>query len=241
MESLEKSIGYKFKNSLLLGEAVTHPSLAYESHQMHFDNQRLEFLGDAVLQLVITDRLFELLPEHNEGVLTQMRSALVSKKALAEVAREIDLGTYLLMGKGEESSGGRKRDSSLCDAFEALLGAIYLDGGQDAASQVILRLMKNRITNTSLKPEVKNPKGKLQEILQGIYAQSPIYTIISEEGPAHQREFTCSVNWLEMPLGIGKGQSKKEAEVQAAKYAIESTAWEKEEIKTQVAKLAVSH
>ncbi len=237
MESLEKSIGYKFKNSVLLGEAVTHPSLAYESHHIHFDNQRLEFLGDAVIQLTITSQLFSLPIEYKEGMMTQMRSRLVSKKALADIARNINLGDYLLMGKGEESTGGRQRDSSLCDAFESLIGAIYLDGGFDEAQTVLEYLMKEAVAEIAAKPEVKNPKGKLQEILQGLYSESPSYDIEGTKGPAHEREFTCSVNWLGILLGVGSGTSKKVAEINAAEAAIEGKVWERPEIQGKLNQL----
>src|SRR5438128_2638566 len=129
MTPLEKRIGYKFRNSLLLAEALTHPSLSYETQRHHFDNQRLEFLGDAVLQLVVTEHLFELFPQCPEGQLTKMRSRLVSREGLKVHAVSIGLGHHLMMGRGEESSGGRSRGSVLADAFEALVGAMYLDGG----------------------------------------------------------------------------------------------------------------
>ena len=133
MKSLESRIEYKFRNSLLLAEALTHPSLAYETQKPHFDNQRLEFLGDAVLQLVLTSELYNRFAGFSEGTMTKLRSRLVSRTALCEYARAIRLGEYLLIGKGEESSGGRDRPSTLADAFEALIGAVYLDGGIDAA------------------------------------------------------------------------------------------------------------
>jgi len=142
MDSLDTLIGYKFTNSLLLAEALTHPSLAYETQRPHFDNQRLEFLGDAVLQLALTAHLYTLFPAQSEGDLTKMRARLVSKDALSGFAKSINLGDYVLLGKGEETSGGRERLSTLADAFEALLGAIYIDGGFDAVRNIIIRIIE---------------------------------------------------------------------------------------------------
>src|SRR5436305_10620198 len=138
MGPLEQRIGYKFRNALLLAEALTHPSVSHETQRYHFDNQRLEFLGDAVLQLVITEHLFRHFGDEAEGQLTKLRSRLVSREALRMHAATLDLGRYLLMGRGEETSGGRERTSTLADAFEALIGAIYLDGDLDAAKEFIL-------------------------------------------------------------------------------------------------------
>ena len=138
MTPLEERIGYKFRNSLLLAEALTHPSLGHEAQRYHFDYQRLEFLGDAVLQLVITEYLFSNFQGEAEGQLTKLRSRLVSRDALRAHAAALDLGHYILMGRGEEASGGRERTSTLADAFEALIGALYLDGGLDVAKNFIL-------------------------------------------------------------------------------------------------------
>ena len=148
MKSLEKVIGYKFKNSLLLAEAMTHPSLAYETQRPRFDNQRLEFLGDAVIQLVLTDLLYELFPGFNEGRLTKLRARLVSGEALYRFAKSIDLGKYVMMGKGEDSSGGRERVSTLADAFEALIGALYLDGGLEEARRSIKNIFCKHTVQT---------------------------------------------------------------------------------------------
>ena len=138
MSPIEERISYKFRNSLLLAEALTHPSLGHETQRYHFDNQRLEFLGDAVLQLVISEHLFRRFGSEAEGQLTKLRSRLVSRETLKMHAAALDLGRYLLMGRGEEASGGRERTSTLADAFEALIGAIYLDGGLDTAREFIL-------------------------------------------------------------------------------------------------------
>ena len=227
MQSLEDKIGYKFTNSLLLAEAVTHPSLAYEAQVSQFDNQRLEYLGDAVLQLVLTDHLYHLFPEFAEGRLTKLRSRLVSRDALAKFARDLDLGAYLQMGRGEDSSGGRERSSNLADAFEALIGAIYLDGKIDAAEHFILDKCSDAIDHITREPEEVNPKGQLQEILQAISTTSPSYHVVDESGPAHLKHFEIRVEWEGRSLGEGCGTSKKEAEILAASDALEKRYWDK--------------
>lgn len=225
MESIEKKIGYKFTNSLLLAEALTHPSLAYESKRPHFDNQRLEYLGDAVIQLILTDKLFKDYPKEGEGKLTKYRSYLVSRPALCEYADHIDLGEYLLLGKGEETTGGRSRPSNLADAFEALIGAIYLDSGVEAASDVLFNNFTPIISMLIDAPTESNPKGRLQEILQSISSSSPKYKIISQDGPDHDKEFRSKVCWQDTTLGEGTGSSKKESETNAAAAALEAKKW----------------
>lgn len=226
MDSLEEKVGYKFRNSLLLGEALTHPSLAYETQKPHFDNQRLEFLGDAVIQLILTERLYDLFPSFSEGKLTKLRSRLVSRKALRSYATQIQLGAYLLMGQGEEASGGRERTSTLADAFEALIGAIYLDGGFGSAQQILLAQCQAAIKDIQDSPEEINPKGQLQEVLQAINTTSPRYQIISQHGPDHCRIFEACVTWQGMELGHGTGSSKKEAQTNAATQALRARRWE---------------
>ncbi len=225
MESLEKKIGYKFSNPLLLAEALTHPSLVYESQVSHFDNQRLEYLGDAVLQLILTDHLFQLFPDFAEGLLTKLRSRLVSRDALEEFSRELELGEYLQMGRGEAANGGRSRPSNLADAFEALIGAIYLDGGIVAAERMVLDHCSTAIDRIALAPDEVNPKGELQEMLQAISATSPSYRVIDESGPAHEKNFAVAVEWKDVFLGQGSGNSKKEAEIDAARNALENRLW----------------
>lgn len=226
MVSLEQRINYKFRNSLLLAEALTHPSLAYETQKPHFDNQRLEFLGDAVIQLILTEELYTMFPTFSEGRLTKLRSRLVSRRALEEYAVDFDLGDYLLMGKGEEASGGRNRSSTLADAFEALVGAIYLDGGIAASRQFLLSHCRNAIETVAAEPLEINPKGQLQEILQAISATSPKYRIVSQEGPDHCKTFESCVEWEGIRLGYGSGSSKKEAEAGAAGDALHARRWE---------------
>lgn len=225
MESLETRIDYEFANSLLLAEALTHPSLAYESRKPSFDNQRLEFLGDAVIQLILTDELYRLFPEFNEGNLTKLRSRLVSRDALFGYAKKIGLGSYLMLGKGEEASGGRDRPSSLADAFEALAGAIYLDSGFEQVRSFLLNNFSEFIEEITAEPEENNPKGELQEHLQSISPSSPSYAIVSQEGPDHQKRFLAEVKWEGLNLGRGSGLSKKEAETAAAAEALQKRAW----------------
>lgn len=226
MQPLESRIQYKFRNSLLLAEALTHPSLAYESQRPHFDNQRMEFLGDAVLQLVVTEELFRMFPDFPEGKLTKLRSRVVSRRALARFAMAIHLGDYVLLGKGEEATGGRRRLSTLADAFEALIGAVYLDTGPEQARELVLRLFQGEIRNMVSSPEERNPKGELQELLQSIEPVAPIYRIVGESGPDHRRVFQAEVTWRQRVLATGKGKSKKEAEARAAAEALRSRSWE---------------
>lgn len=220
MQPLESRIHYKFRNSLLLAEALTHPSLAYESQKPHFDNQRLEFLGDAVLQLIITEELYHRFPQFPEGQLTKLRSRLVSRAALAKFASEIHLGDYILLGKGEKASGGSKRNSTLADAFEALIGAIYIDSGRKAAQTIVQQLVEREMDHLEDSPEEKNPKGQLQELLQSIHPEAPEYTIVNESGPDHRRVFQAQVAWRGEVLATGRGKSKKEAEARAASEAL---------------------
>lgn len=226
MLSLEEVIGYKFRNSLLLAEALTHPSLAYETQKPHFDNQRLEFLGDAVIQLLLTEKLYGMFPGFSEGRLTKLRARLVSREALHAFANEMQLGAYLMMGKGEESSGGRGRPSTLADAFESVLGAVYLDGGLEAARGTIDRICSAAIAKIAESPEEKNPKGQLQEVLQAISSEGPSYCVLAEDGPDHSKVFTVVARWKGMVLGQGCGQSKKHAEAKAARDALKQRAWE---------------
>jgi len=224
---LEERIGYKFRNSLLLAEALTHPSLGHEAQHRHFDYQRLEFLGDAVLQLVITEYLFSHFQIEAEGQLTKLRSRLVSRDALKTHAADLDLGRYILMGRGEETSGGRNRTSTLADAFEALIGALYLDGGLDVARNFILTQTRVDLAKLAEEPVDFNPKGDLQELLQSISPRSPIYELVSQSGPEHEKTFVSEVVWEGIVLGQGTGRSKKQAETAAALEALQLRRWEK--------------
>lgn len=228
MDSLEATIGYRFANAALLEEALTHPSLAYETKRHRSDNQRLEFLGDAVLQLILTDELFLRFPSEPEGQLTKLRSRLVSRDALCRFAEAIQLGQSLRLGKGEDASGGRERPSNLADALEALAGAIYLDGGMEAARAFFFRNFTAFLDEIVAQPDENNPKGELQENLQAIAPSSPSYQIVSQKGPDHDKLFVAEVVWEGIPLGRGTGSSKKEAETNAAAAALEEERWKEQ-------------
>jgi ribonuclease-3 len=225
MTPIEERIRYKFRNSLLLAEALTHPSLGHETQRHHFDNQRLEFLGDAVLQLIFTRHLFDRFPAASEGHLTKMRARLVSREGLKVHALKLGLGEFLMMGKGEESSGGRLRVSTLADAFEALVGAIYLDSDLENVRAFVLGEAAPDFDALSLDPLEVNPKGRLQELLQSISPKSPSYSITAESGPEHQKVFIAEVSWNGLRLGSGSGASKKEAESAAAMQALAEKRW----------------
>lgn len=222
MEILESVLGHRFHDRSLLAQALTHASLGYESQRTLPDNQRLEFLGDAVIQLLLSELLYDRFPAADEGLLTKVRAQLVSTKALARIARMVKLGDFLLMGKGEEQNGGRDRDSSLADAMEAVAGAVFLDAGMEAARGVARRLFLPEIVRLGDKPVDQNPKGQLQEILQAVSPQSPSYQILEQSGPDHEKCFVAAVSWQGQELGRGRGKSKKEAEVEAARAALES-------------------
>lgn len=224
-QKLQTIIGHEFKNPDLLQQALTHPSLAHEqgvNGTQH--NQRLEFLGDAVLQLVLTDYIFELYPDFPEGKLTQVRAHLANRHTLHRRALGIQLGEFLLLGKGEESSGGRTRLSNLADAYEALLGAIYLDGGIRAARKCVAKHFATEFKSLKEATPRQNPKGQLQELLQADSAANPNYRVISETGPDHNKRFEAVVEWQGREIGRGHGSSKKLAEVSAAESALENFA-----------------
>jgi ribonuclease-3 len=221
--SLQEAMGYTFKKPQLLVEALTHPSLAHENgHGSLAHNQRLEFLGDAVLQLVLTDRVYQMHPDWPEGKLTQTRAHLANRHTLYRRAQAIALGRHLRLGKGEESSGGRERLSNLADAYEAVLGAIYLDGGIRAARKFILKQFAEEFRNLKQTTPRTNPKGLLQEVLQAQSASNPIYRVVHESGPDHNKHFEVVVEWGGREIGRGTGHSKKQAETAAAEAALEA-------------------
>jgi ribonuclease III len=213
-------LGYTFRDEGLLRLALTHPSVAHESGTPSPHNQRLEFLGDAVLQLVLTQQLYEKFPDSDEGPLTKARAKLVNRRTLAECARSLGLGTHLILSRGEESSGGRDRASTLADAFEALLGAVFLDSGFEAAREFILREFGAAFGKLDTLPVIENPKGELQELLQARSPESPEYHVVSATGPDHDRMFECTVQHEGVELARGSGKSKKAAESDAAKAAL---------------------
>jgi ribonuclease-3 len=227
MDGLEERLGYTFRNRKLLKQSLTHPSLAAEIKGEPDDNQRLEFLGDAVLQLVLTEYLYEVLPDDGEGRLTQLRASVVSRGALAQCARRLELGPCLRLGRGEDVNMGRERDSNLADAFEAVIGAMHLDGGMEVSREVLLRLMQETLEEAREREDASNPKGKLQEALQAIDRESPVYRVVAEDGPDHRKEFVTEVVWRGKALAVGTGASKKIAETAAAEKALADRAWEK--------------
>ena len=222
MEALERIIGYRFRRHNLLREAATHSSLRYEGETGMADNQRLEFLGDAVLQLLLSELLFQRFTRSDEGGLTKTRASLVSEKSLAAVAQYHRLGEHLILGKGEETSGGRYRDSTLADMVEAILGAVYLDAGLEAARSVLLLLMSHPLAElkTIVSDAQGNPKGQLQELIQARTTERPEYQIISESGDDHSKQFQSCVRWQGQALGNGIGKTKKEAETAAARATL---------------------
>ena len=215
LRELEKKIGYKFQQFDLLCQAMRHSSYANEKHMEKNEcNERLEFLGDAVLELVSSEFLFFENKKMPEGELTRTRASIVCEPSLAFCARELDLGSYLLLGRGEENTGGRYRDSLTSDALEALIGAIYLDGG---AKEFIHRFILNDLEHKKL---FFDSKTILQEIVQGNFNEPIEYTLLKEEGPDHNKSFFISVSIGNEVYGNGKGRTKKAAEQEAAYQAI---------------------
>lgn len=219
-DHLQSRLGYHFGRPELLQLSLTHPSVAHEQGVPLRTNQRLEFLGDAVLQLVLTRELYERFPEFGEGPLTKARAKLVNRRTLAEHARQLGLGKYLILSRGEDRHGGRERASALADTFEALLGAIFLDGGFEAARQFILHQFQGAFGTLPVIPVIENPKGELQELLQSYSTQAPRYVVVSATGPDHDRVFECTVHHEGAELARGVGKSKKAAESEAALAAL---------------------
>ena len=220
LEQFQQRLGYTFRDPQLLRLALTHSSLAHEPGTSPDHNQRLEFLGDAVLQLSLTRELYVRFPELSEGPLTKARARMVNQAWLAEQSRLLDIGAQLAMSRAEETNGGRERRSIIADAFEALLGAVFLDGGYEAARAIVVRLFEDSLANGEELAVADNPKGDLQELLQGQSQQSPEYVMISATGPDHDLEFECAVQHLGRELARGKGRSKKIAESNAALAAL---------------------
>ena len=220
LAELQARLGYQFRAEALLRLALTHPSIVHDANTPQPHNQRLEFLGDAVLGLVLSRELYEKFPNANEGQLTKSRAKLVNSAALAAHGRALNLGAHLILSRGEENTGGRERASAMTDAFESVLGAIYLDGGLAAAGEFILREFHNDIAELALPAGIENPKGELQELLQGRSPTAPVYETISAEGPDHDRQFICAVLHDGVELARGNGKSKKTAESEAALAAL---------------------
>lgn len=220
---LEKRMGVKFRNPSLLQQALVHRSYLNEVPESGFDsNERLEFLGDAVLGLVVAAKLYGDYPDRQEGQLTELRAAVVRRDALAKVAKRLTLGEYLYLGKGEESAGGRNRPSNLSAAFEAVVGAVYLDGGIDKARRFVIRSLAPELGALPKGRIPGDPKSRLQEILQARYQRPPVYRVVRDEGPDHSKVFTVQVSAGRKVLGTGQGKSKQQAEKAAATRALES-------------------
>ena len=214
IDELKNRLGPDIPWSNRLNEALTHRSYAVEN-ALPYDNQRLEFLGDAVLEIVLTEYLFRLYPECDEGAMTKMRSALVREGALAALARKLELGEYLLVGRGEQEAGGAGRDSTLADLFEAVLGALYLDGGFDCVKRFILSMFREEYPDPRSLLSSINPKGLLQEYSQRRWGKPPTYTVLRTTGPEHLPVYEVEVS-LHGYVAFGRAASRKQAESAAA-------------------------
>jgi ribonuclease-3 len=222
LRKVERAVGHEFSDRELLRTALTHSSYANEWDSSLPHNERLEFLGDAVLELSVSHELFQRYPHAREGDLTRLRARLVSEPSLAELARDIALQQHILLGKGEESQGGRDRDAILCDCLEAVLGAVFLDAGFERAREVILALFINKWPACIQKPRKKDYKSRLQEITQKMFKARPTYTLQDSYGPEHAKIYRVK---LELPDGTtfeAEDSSVKKAEQQAARFALQS-------------------
>ena len=219
IKDLENAIGYRFKNITLLQNALTHSSYANERwHDSLMSNERLEFLGDSVLGMVVAEYLYTHFPDRPEGELTRMRADMVCEQALAQTANKLSLGQHLLLGHGEEQGGGRKRDSILADAVESIIAASFLDGGMEVAKQIISRFVLCDVPVTRM--HNADYKTMLQELIQQKKNQTLSYQLVAESGPDHDKRFTVAVCLNGTQIGEGIGSSKKRAEQEAAKAAI---------------------
>lgn len=215
--TLEKKIGYTFKKKAIIKEAITHKSFAHENPKEATSfNERLEFLGDTVLSLTISEYLFRAYPNLSEAELSRLRAYAVKESTLAKVAEGLNLGRYLLLGKGEELTGGRKKPSILANTFEALIGAIYIDGGLKKVNDFILKNLRSRVDETIKREVIFDYKSKLQEVSQERFGVLPRYVIHRETGPEHDKTFEVKVYIKDEVYGTGKGKSKKTAQQLAA-------------------------
>ena len=219
LAAFEEKIGYTFKNNNLLHEALSHSSYANECKKGRNSNERLEFLGDSVLSIVISEHLFNHFKHLPEGDLTKIRASLVCEKALFEFSKQISLGEFILLGKGEENTGGRTRPSIVSDAFEAVIAAVFLDGGMEAAREYVLGFIPKDLDKNSAK-KLQDYKTILQEIIQRNPEEKVEYVLRSQSGPDHDRHFVVEVCLNTNVIGHGEGHSKKQAEQQAAKEAL---------------------
>ena len=222
LEKLEKLISYAFKNKDLLKEALTHRSYLNENSKWPLPhNERLEFLGDAVLELATTEALFEKFPKEPEVKLSTLRAALVNYQMLAKLSRQIDLGKFLLMSRGEAKDMGRAREVILANAMEALIGAIYLDSGYEKAKEFVAKIILPEIEEVLREGLYKDPKSQLQEYFQAELKATPVYKLLSERGPDHKKNFVVGVYINDKEIAQGEGMSKQDAEIEAAQKALE--------------------
>jgi ribonuclease-3 len=222
-EALEKCLGISFADGDLLSQALTHPSAVNEDPQaFSSSNQRLEFLGDAFIDFVVAQELYRRLPQMPEGELTELRSAIVRGETLAKVARDLSLGSFLHMGQGEEGSGGRERESNLAATLEAVIGALLLDRGSEAAYSLTLGLLQPELERTIHEGFAKDPKSRLQELAQGMGKGFPVYRTVAESGPDHLRTFTIEAVIAGQVMGTGSGRRKVEGERAAAQQALKA-------------------
>ena len=222
MDSLEKKLGHVFRDRALLATALTHSSYANENRGRGECNERLEFLGDSVLGMVVADALYRRFPELPEGRMTRLRAQLVCEESLHRVASELGLGEYVRLGRGEEHTGGRRRTSILADAVEAVIAAMYLDGGLETAKAFIERQILSALDGSGPAMRVEDCKTELQELVQKKSGQSLSYELLGESGPDHDKTFTSQVSLNGRPIGSGSGRTKKEAEQAAARAALEA-------------------
>lgn len=220
MEKLEANLNYTFKNKDLLKNALTHSSFANEQKGSAVSNERLEFLGDSVLSIIVSEYIYESFSTLPEGQLTKLRASLVCEKTLCEFSKQLEIGKYLLLGKGEKANGGDNRPSILADAFEAVLAAIYLDGGMEIAKKHVLRFITEELHHLEHE-NFKDYKTELQEIIQRNPEENLTYVLIGESGPDHNKSFTVEVHLNSNVIGTGVGRSKKTAEQAAARKALE--------------------
>lgn len=216
----EQVLGYRFTDLRLLQKALLHASFAFEHSFPGQDNETLEFLGDAVLDLVVGHALFKCFPAMREGELTKLRAALVNETHLAAMAREVELGRFLSLGKGEDASNGRNKSSILACAYEAVVGAVFEDGGYETVKNLVLRFFVPAFDAKREELLIADSKSRLQEALQEQFNEAPSYRVDMEEGPPHQKVFSVSVVFREIVLGTGSASSKKEAEQRAAAAAL---------------------
>jgi len=220
LEKLQSLIKAKFKDKSLLNRALTHRSYINECFSGMKDNERLEYLGDSVLALVVNEYLFRHYEDYREGNLAKIKSAVVSESTLAKVAGSLDLGNYILMGKGEEQSGGRKRASILANTVEAVIGAFFLDSGLKECRRFVLSMLKRDIERIDSLSYLRDPKTNLQEFVQKKYKERPVYDVIEERGPDHKKEFVVRLLVNGREITIGEGSSKRKAEMDAAMDAL---------------------